>query len=95
MLNERQKDGFYIVDSCASNCNKHPRLLRYLMKNNDKLGWKIDFNETNVLILFGNYANLREIFNKHINFGICRTTKADINKTPKKHISIEKFSNES
>ena len=62
LLNSRMKDDISIVETCMANSIVNNKFIEYLMKNNDKHGWKIDYYQSNVLqlaCLVGNYKILK------------------------------------
>ena len=72
LVNSPMKDGFRIVDMCAiraSECLYYARFFRYLMNNNGKLNWRIDFNQSLVPLLAvftGDYILLRQLLTSEI-----------------------------
>ena len=72
LVNTTMKDGFQIIDVCAiiaGDDSYHSQFFRYLMNNDGKLNWKIDFNKSLVptfAAFFGDYVLLRKLLTKEI-----------------------------
>ena len=59
------KDCVHIIEVVVSNSIKHPQFINYLVSNNGKFNWFIDYRNTNVLqlaSLVGNYKIFSKIF---------------------------------
>ena len=66
LLNTRMKDNVHIIETCMANSIVNNSFIKYLIQNNDKKRWKIDYRESNVLqlaCLVGNYKMLQMIIN--------------------------------
>ena len=72
LVNAKMADGFGIVDICALKASEglyYARFFGYLMNNNGKLNWRIDFNQTLVPLFAaftGDYQLLRELLTNEI-----------------------------
>ena len=77
LLDTRMKDNIHIIETCMANSNVNNSFIKYLISNNGKKGWKIDYRETNVLqlaCLVGNYTMLKMIINDVHSGGNTMTT---------------------
>ena len=64
LVNTRMADQIHMVEACTSNSMVHGEFIDYLIANNGKFGWKIDFSKTMMLqlaCLVGNYDVLRKV----------------------------------
>ena len=72
LVNSTMKDELRIIDVCAINAYRgsyYSRFFRYLIDNNGKLNWKIDFVKSLVPIFatfMGDYVLLRKLFTQEI-----------------------------
>ena len=84
LLNTRMKDDIHIVEACMSNSLIHPQFINYLIDNNGKYKWNIDFVQTNVLqlaCLVGNYDALTKLIKNKNTYHNSQT----------KHVKIQEF----
>ena len=68
LLNQRTPDHVHIAEVCASNSICNRQFIDYLIDNNGKYDWKIDFTQTNVLqiaAMVGDYKTFEKVVNLH------------------------------
>ena len=66
LVNERTVDGLHLAEVCVSQSSKYPQFIEYLIKNNGKYDWNIDFKHTNILqlaMMVGDYRTLKTLVN--------------------------------
>ena len=70
LVNERMEDRIHIAELCASMGNRYPKYINYLIENNGKYDWKIDFEKTNMLqllVFVGDYRTFQAVIRNYVN----------------------------